>query len=144
VSTSLLDVLVGQRVRLMVASQEGDPAEAEEQSHREGEIVEVGQPRYRYREVEIVGQLLHLPDAPEGAKPSVFDRHSVYGADGKRHAVWDDAVRRVEVLDPASDEVILFAKCTGQSGRTAFGTPNHGSAQCCVHEVHVGRPLGRE
>jgi hypothetical protein len=143
VSTSLLDVLVGQRVRLMVARQESDPAKGEERSHREGEIVEVGKPRYR--EVEIVGQLLHLPDDLQGAKPSVFAQHSVYGTDGKRHTVWDDTVRRVEVLDPASEEVILFAKCTGESDRiTGFGTPRHGSAQCCVHEVHVGRALGRE
>ena len=143
-STSLLDVLVGQRVRVTVAHQEDDPAKGEERPHRAGEIVEVGQPRYRYFEVEIVGQLLHLPD-PQGAKPGVFDHHAVYGADGKRHAVWDDAVRRIEVLDPASEEVVLFAKCTGELDRTtAFGTPQHGSAQCCIHEVHVGRALGRE
>jgi hypothetical protein len=126
VSTSLLDVLVGQRVRLIVTREEGDPAKGEERSRREGEIV---------------GQLLHLPDTD--AKQSVFDQHSVYGADGKRHAVLDDAVTRVEVLDPASDDVILFAKCTGESGDAVFGTPKHDKAPCCVHEVHVGRALGR-
>jgi hypothetical protein len=127
-SASLLDVLVGQRVRLIVVRVEGDRAKGEEPS---------------YREVEMVGQLLHLPDT--GAKPSVFDRHAVYGADGKRHTVRDEAVRRVEVLDPASEEVLLSAKCTGESDReTAFGAPKHGSAQCCMHEIHVGRALGRE
>ena len=127
-STSLLDVLVGQRVRLIVTREKGDRAKGEEPSRREEEIV---------------GQLLHLPDT--GAKASVFAQHSVYGADGQRHAVWDDAVRRVEVLDPASDDVILFAKCTGQTDNpTGFGTPEHGHAQCCLHEVHVSRALGRE
>jgi hypothetical protein len=113
---------------LIVTREEGDPAKGDQLSQRE---------------VEIVGQLLHLPDT--GAKQSVFDRHAVYGADGKRHTVWDDAVIRVEVLDLASDDVILFAKCTGQAdGPADFGTPKHGHAQCCLHEVHVSRALGRE
>jgi hypothetical protein len=48
-STSLLDVLVGQRVRLTVTEEVHDPAKGEERSHRE---------------VEIVGQLLSLPAHP--------------------------------------------------------------------------------
>jgi hypothetical protein len=117
-------------VRVVVIREEGDPAKGEEPSRREEEIV---------------GQLLHLPDDPQSAKQSVFAQHSVYGTDGKRHAIWDDAVIRVEVLDPASDDVILFAKCTGEQDRpTGFGTPQHGRAQCCLHEVHVSRALGRE
>jgi hypothetical protein len=126
VSASLLDVLVGQRVRLIVTSEEGDPAKGEEPSSRQEEIV---------------GQLLHLPDPDT---KGVFDRHSVYGADGKRHAIWDGSVRRVEVLDPASEEVILFAVCTGEPGGGVFGPPKHDKAPCCVHEVHVSRALGRE
>jgi hypothetical protein len=130
VSASLLDVLVGQRVRLIVTREEGDRAKGEEPS---------------YREEEVVGQLLHLPSASEDAKVSGLTHHSVYSADGKRHAIWDGDVRRVEVLDPATDDVILFAKCTGESGgRTVFGPPKHGRAQCCLHEIHAGRPLGRQ
>jgi hypothetical protein len=125
-SASLLDVLVGQQVRVVVIREEGDRSKGEEPP---------------FREEEIVGQLLYLPDT--GAKPSVFDEHSVYGADGKRHAILDDAVRRIEVLDPASEDVILFAKCTGEPGGTAFRPLKHDKAPCCVHEVHVSQALGR-
>lgn len=127
-STSLLDVLVGQQVRLIVRREEGDRAKGEEPSSREEEIV---------------GQLLYLPGTD--AEPTGFDRHAVYGEDGQRHTVWDDSVRRVEALDPASQDVILFAQCTAEPDdrTTTFGTPTH-RAQCCVHEVHVGRPLGRQ
>jgi hypothetical protein len=120
-STSLLDVLVGQRVRLIVTEEHGDPAKGEERSHRE---------------VEIVGQLLDLPDSPLRSA-RVFEDHYVHSADGKRHAIWDQTVRRVEVLDPASEEVILFAKCTAEPGDRWLGEPDHHGAQCCVHEVHV-------
>lgn len=127
-SATLLDVLVGQQVRLVVTREEGDRAKGEEPS---------------LREETIVGQLLHLPEA--GSRPTGLEHHSVYGTDGQRHAIWDGEIRRVEVLDPASEEVILFAVCTGEpAGRSAFSGPKHDRAPCCIHEVHVNRALGRE
>jgi hypothetical protein len=124
-STSLLDVLVGQRVRLTVAEQVGDPAKGEEVVNRE---------------VELVGQLLFLPELSEGSTSATFAHHSVHDTSGKRHAIWDGSVRRIEVLDPATDEVILYAKCTGKpTDKGPLGGPQHESAQCCVHEVHIDR-----
>jgi hypothetical protein len=120
-STSLLDVLVGQRVRLIVSKDQGDPAKGEERSRRE---------------VEIVGQLLDLPDSPL-RRARMFEDHYVHTADGKRHAIQNQDVRRIEVLDPASEEVILFARCTAEPGDRWLGEPDHRGAQCCVHEIHV-------
>ena len=77
---SLLDVLVGQQVRLIVTTRDGDPAKGEELSQQD---------------VEIVGQLLYLPDLPDSAMPDGFQHHGVHAADGKRHAIYDDDVRRV-------------------------------------------------
>jgi len=127
VSTSLLDVLVGQRVRLIVSKEYGDPAKGEERSRRE---------------VEIVGQLLDLPDSPL-QRARMFEDHYVHSADGKRHVIQNGEVRRIEVLDPATEEVILFAKCTAAEPSDRWVVePDHRGAQCCVHEVHVGG--GRE
>lgn len=133
-STSLLDVLVGLRVRLIVAEEVGDPAEGEEVVNRE---------------VELAGQLLFLPELSEGTTSASLAHHSVVDTSGKRHAIRDDGVRRVEVLDPASDEVILSAKCTGElsprgSLRGLLGGLWHERVQCCVHELHVSRRHGRQ
>ncbi len=125
-STSLLDVLVGQRVRLIVIEEHGDPAKGEEQSRSE---------------VEIVGQLLDLPDSRLRAA-RMFEDHYVHSADGKRHAIHNPDVRRIEVLDPASDDVLLFAKCTAEPSDRWLAELDHRGAQCCVHEVHVG--VGQE
>jgi hypothetical protein len=127
-STSLLDVLVGQRVRLIVSKEYGDPAKGEERSRRE---------------VETVGQLLDLPDSPL-QRARMFEDHYVHSADGKRQVIQNEDVRRIEVLDPASDDVLLFAKCTAEpSERWTLGL-DHRGAQCCVHEVHVGEGQERQ
>jgi hypothetical protein len=128
-STSLLDVLVGQRVRLIVTEEHGDRAKGEERSRRE---------------VEIVGQLLDLPNSPQ-RRADVFNDHFVHSADGKRHGISNGDVRRIEVLDSASDDVLLFAKCTAAEPSDRWVIePDHRGAQCCVHEVHVGRGQERQ
>jgi hypothetical protein len=129
-TTSLLDVLVGLRMRLILAEQVGDPAKGEQLANRE---------------VELVGQLLFLPELPEGSTSAALAHHSLHDASGERHAIRDGAVRRVEVLDSATDEVVLYAKCTGElTDRGFLGGLQHNSAQCCVHEVHVDRRRGRQ
>jgi hypothetical protein len=129
-STSLLDVLVGQRVRLLVTEEHGDPAKGEERSRRE---------------VQIVGQLLDLPDSPL-LRSRMFEDHYVHSADGKRYVIQNKDVRRIEVLDSASDDVLLFAKCTAEPESSDPWTPrpDHRGAQCCVHEVHVGGGQDRQ
>jgi hypothetical protein len=127
--TSLLDVLVGQRVRLVVSLEKGDRAKGDEPT---------------LSDVEMVGDLLHLPEVFE--TPGTFEHHSLRGEDGKRQPVMDDDVRRVEVLDPVKDEVLLFARCTAELEEDQVFTRRryrHQSGQCPVHEIHGVERGGR-